>query len=601
MSELMPRPGPVRARWRRAVAPLGAALLLATMLALSGSPGVASLPLRAGGLSLLLAGLLARRPTVTPAVARLLVASGLSMFLGDLTYSENPAVLAVGACLAYLYAGLIAHLALALPTGQLHGRLDRILVGLSYAACVGTQVACYLVDHAGRPWLEDGPRNSPLARASSLTYCVLASAVAARLAVRWARASRPLRRMTAALWIVLLLGTAFAVGSGITSLVDGSPELRLGLVGVAALAAATLPAAALVGLGRVLVARGRVARLIVELERDPDPRRLRDAMADVLGDPTLEVAYRLPDAPGWVDITGRPLPPPTCVSTDGHRHRTVVHRRGQDLAILTHDPALARQRPLLDAVLAAAGLALDNARLHASVQAQITQIRASRRRLSQAAFDERRRIQRDLHDGAQQQLLAGLVLLDSAHHALSRADTRCPATSLATELVTRAHRQTSTAVTQLRDLAQGIYPSILVERGLAAAVEALVDQAPLPVTARIPPDRWNRNIEVNAYFVIAEALTNVGKHAQATHAEVQVTVDGLDGSLCLIIADDGRGGARPGGGSGLRNLQDRVATVDGDVQMDSPAGAGTRVRVRLPLEKPYPPEKPYPLEKPCAS
>jgi signal transduction histidine kinase len=508
------------------------------------------------------------------------------MFLGDLTYSRNPAVFAVGACLAYLYAGLIAHLALALPTGRLHGRLDWFLVLLCYAACIGSQVACYLVDHVDHPWLEEGSRNSPLAKASSLSYCVLALAVAARLAVRWARASGPLRRMTAALWIVLLFGTAFAVGSGVTSLADGSPNLRLALVAVAALAVAALPVAALVGLGRVLVARGRVAHLIVELERDPDPRRLRDAMANVLGDPTLEVAYRLPNGPEWVDIMGRPVPPPTTVPTAGQRHRTVVHRRGQDLAVLTHDPALARQRPLLDAVMAAAGLALDNARLHASVQAQIAQVRASRRRLSQTAFAERRRIQRDLHDGAQQQLLTGLVLLDGARHALSGADDRGRDTSLAAELVDKAHRQTSEAVRQLRDLAQGIYPSILVERGLAAAVEALVDQAPLPVTMDIPPGRWNRNIEVNAYFVIAEALTNVGKHAAASHAVVRVTVDDQIGSLHLLIADDGRGGARAGRGAGLRNLQDRVATFDGDVQIDSPDGVGTRLDVRLPLEKP---------------
>ncbi len=548
--------------------------------ALTWSLGSAGLPSRVCGVFLVLGGLLARRRRLDPQTGRLMMLSGLAMYLGDLRFSPQSVLFAVGFWLAYLYAGFLGQLALSFPAGRVRGRVDRCLVVCCYAVSVGSQIAYYAVDGARYPWMDRGHPNTPVARAASLSFCLLAAVVLVRLGQRWAAASRPERRMTGAIWGLALLGGAFATGSAVTSALNGPNQLRLGLIALSSLAAAIIPVALAVGRVRVRFARGRVARLVVELESDPNPRHLRNAMAGVLADDTLELAYRLPGDAGWVDIAGRPV---TIGSPTDGRHHTRVHRRGRELAMVTHDPALSGQGPLMEAVLAAAGLALDNAQLHASLQAQLEQVRASRLRLAQAAYDERRRIQRDLHDGAQQRLLAILVLLDGARHAMSH-HAAADAAGRAFGLVERAHRELGVAIGQLRDLAQGIYPSILVEQGLGPAVETLVEQAPLPVAATIPADRWDREIEVACYFVLAEALANVQRHADATYCAIRV--EPHPGELLLRITDDGCGGARPGRGHGLRNLHDRVAALDGTVTLHSPAGGGTRLLVRLPLPGP---------------
>jgi len=198
------------------------------------------------------------------------------------------------------------------------------------------------------------------------------------------------------------------------------------------------------------------------------------------------------------------------------------------------------------------------------------ELHASRARIVAAADAERRRLGRDLHDGAQARLVNVAIALQLA--AQRRGDD---------DLVAEALGELRIAMQELRDLASGLLPSVLTNRGLGAAVETLTARAPVPVAVSVPDDRYDETVEVAAYFVVAEALANVAKHAQATEAWVAVARDG--DALAVEIRDDGRGGADRGAGSGLRGLEDRVAALDGTLEVESPPGGGTRVRARLPL------------------
>jgi signal transduction histidine kinase len=199
---------------------------------------------------------------------------------------------------------------------------------------------------------------------------------------------------------------------------------------------------------------------------------------------------------------------------------------------------------------------------------------ASRARLVEAADEQRRRVVRDLHDGAQQRLVHAIMTLQLAH---GRGD----APPELRRLVVEALEDTRAAVDEVRELAHGIHPAVLTHRGLTAAVEALADRAPVPVHVDIPEQRYPAFAESAAYFVAAEALTNVAKYARASTA--RVTATRRADALVIAIEDDGVGGATPTQGSGLSGLQDRVAAFDGTLIVDSPPGAGTRIRAKIPL------------------
>jgi signal transduction histidine kinase len=221
-------------------------------------------------------------------------------------------------------------------------------------------------------------------------------------------------------------------------------------------------------------------------------------------------------------------------------------------------------------------VAEENVRLDAELQARLVELRESRARIVEAGYAERRRVERDLHDGAQQRLVALALDLRMARAKLDED----PGT--AAELLEAATHELAAATEELRELARGLHPPVLTDRGLVAALEALASRSPLPVsveaeaTERAPP-----SAEAAAYFVASEALTNVVRHAQAEHAVVRV--DRPDGRLCVEIRDNGRGGADPTGGSGLRGLSDRVAALDGSLEVESRPGRGTVVRAVIPV------------------
>jgi signal transduction histidine kinase len=296
-------------------------------------------------------------------------------------------------------------------------------------------------------------------------------------------------------------------------------------------------------------------------------------LARALGDPSVELAYWLPDSEQHVDAEGRPVELPRPGSG---RAVTEVERDGRRIAAIVHDSALLEDPVQVRAAGAAAALALENERLEAELRSKVEQLSRSRARIVESGDAARRRLERDLHDGAQQRLVS---LALSLRMLGSRLDDDPDA---ARELEF-ARSELDQALEELRELARGIHPSLLSDRGLDAAIEGLAHRAPLPVELEGKPgERLPERVESAAYFVVAEALTNVAKYAQATHASVNVTRD--DGQVLVEVSDDGVGGADPGTGSGLRGLLDRVSALGGRLEVDSRPGQGTTVRAEIPCE-----------------
>jgi signal transduction histidine kinase len=287
---------------------------------------------------------------------------------------------------------------------------------------------------------------------------------------------------------------------------------------------------------------------------------VRDALAEALGDPELSLAYWLPRPGRWVDADGHPFTPPESKAV------TEI----EDVAAIVHDPALLEEPELVRTAGAAAGLALRNERLDAELRARYEELRASQARLVAAGDEARRRIERDLHDGAQQRLVSlALMLRMAARRHPDDPD------------LARAGDELGEALQELRELARGIHPAVLTERGLAAALAGLAQRSNVPVTINAELEgRLEPAVETAAYFVVSEALTNVSKYADASAAEVSVRR--VDGQVVIDIRDDGVGGADPASGSGLRGIADRVSALDGLLEVTSPPGEGTVVRAELP-------------------
>jgi signal transduction histidine kinase len=298
---------------------------------------------------------------------------------------------------------------------------------------------------------------------------------------------------------------------------------------------------------------------------------VRQTLAESLGDRTLSIAYWLEDRGAFVDEHGLPVSLP---EPGSDRAWTAVDYGGQRVAAIIHDANLDASPELISAAAAGASLALDNDRLKADLRARVEELRASRVRIVEAGDAARRRLERDLHDGAQQQLVALAIDLRILRSRLASA----PETL---ELIDEIDAKLATALAELRELARGIHPAILTDRGLEPALDALAARAPFPVRCQVElPKRPPAPVEAAAYFVVAEALTNVLKYAGAERATIRAFEDGDD--IVVEVSDDGVGGADADRGSGLRGLGDRVGALDGTLTVDSPPGAGTLVRARLP-------------------
>ncbi|HKO33324.1 MAG TPA: sensor histidine kinase [Candidatus Limnocylindria bacterium] len=515
---------------------------------------------------------------------KLILTSRAVAALGVLWVVNTPLTWVVWQATIGLATVIFAHLVLAFPSGRLPSRYDRIVVITAYSAFAAARVAWLVV------WDPRAATCFPRCQANpflfwpneELAYALgpglgaamagLALAVIYGIWRHWHRASPVLRRTLLPVAIVAPLELGLAASSFVLAINQDAWESVGVVISTSPLAFihAAIPAGFLAGLLAARLSRGGIADLAVQLGRGVPLGGLRDALARAARDPTLALAFPAADGEGYVDPDGRTIDLPA--AGDERRGVAPLERDGELLAVLLYDPAIEIEDPgRVAAVGSVAGMALENERLAAQVRAQLEEVRASRARIVEAGDAERRRIERDLHDGAQQRLVALAMRLDQARGTSAGADEVIDATTA--ELLQAIH--------EVRDLARGLHPTILTERGLAAAVEVLAERAPVPVRVSVLEERLASEVEAAAYFVIAEALTNAARHARATSVTVVAHVQ--DGRLVISIADDGQGGADASAGTGLQGLVDRVAAVGGSLAIESTSGEGTVVTAFIPL------------------
>jgi signal transduction histidine kinase len=512
----------------------------------------------------------------------LMTAVGFSACLAGLRVSTEPWVFIIGLLFITSQWALLYHMLLAFPGGTLRSRLERLLVlGMYFSAWVVHPVQVLFQDTAllglpENPLLVDA--NTDLARALSRSRfwfaLVLLAALAVILARRWAAASRHERQ---ALGPVLLSGGLVMALLAVwyaALLAEVDMDAVQMLEDARYVVMCTVPFAFLAGLLRSRVAGASAVSEVVARLGDPSIRGggICHALADALEGTSLELAYRQPDGE-YSDAAGRPVPvPPDRLD----RVAIPLEARDDAAVVLTYDASREDERELVRAVSAAGTLTLENERLATELRARVEEVSASRARIVESGDAARRRLERDLHDGAQQRLVAlalSLRLLGSRFDGDPEASRQLDA----------ARVELDQAIDELRELARGLHPSALSERGLAFALKGLADRAPLPVEIEATPDgRLPNGVESASYFVVAEALTNVARYARASHASISVTR--TDGQVLVEVSDNGVGGADPENGSGLRGLLDRVSALGGTLELDSPPGDGTTVRAAIPCE-----------------
>jgi signal transduction histidine kinase len=514
----------------------------------------------------------------------LMVLVGFLYALASLMSSNASVLFTIGVLLGSLHMAAFAHMVLSYPDGRLSSRNMARLVGSAYVLAIVAPLPWLLLGDPEDFNCTNCPPsairvadNDVLARAldglTTTLAVILIGIVLAILVRRWRDASRLQRRaMAPVLWsavvlLVLLAAslTSFTVGA------TGAADV-LGMAGLVAFA--STPWAFLFGLVRSRVVRaGAVSELLRRMGETPEPGPLRDLLSTAVDDRSLTLVYWLEDKQRWVDAEGRPTELPE--ADDPTRAWTPVELEGTRVGAIVHDRSLLDEPDVVRSVAAAAGLAVQNERLAAQLRARVEELHTSRARLIDVALDERRRLERNLHDGAQQRLVALSLTLRLAQAKLTKDP------ESAESLLSGAHEELNLAIGELRELARGIHPAVLSDRGLEAALEALAGRSPVPVVVQMPRCRLPYPVEAAAYYVVAEALTNIVRYADASEAKVSVAR--RNGHAIVEVADDGVGGADPTRGSGLRGLADRVAALDGRLQIDSPPGAGTTVRVEFPV------------------
>jgi signal transduction histidine kinase len=516
-------------------------------------------------------GLIAWRRRPDSRSGKLMAISGVGFFVSATIGQLQASVAQTAAILVQeLWAPFFVALLLTLLTGgRLESRVDWLLVGAFVLALWVLQVVWLLFYEQEGNLLAVFP-NADIADAVDKGQRSLAGlacvAVAVVVAARWRAASRPRRRAllpSVAGSAALLLFAALLTND----IVTGSRSQTVLWLAIVSLV--SVPAAFLVGLLRSRLARGGLADLFRDLKTTRG-FALQEALAKTLGDPSLVVAYRLPESLGYADADGRPvLVPPVA----GDRSAATVESDGIELAALVYDASLDDDPELVEAVRAAAGMALENERLQAESQAQLAEVQASRERIVAAGDAERRRLERNLHDGAQQRLVALSLQLRLLQGRVGDDPS-------AQELVSTASTQLAQSLAELRELARGIHPAVL-DHGLEAALDSLAARSTVATTVSYEAtEPLPEPVELAAYFVASEALANVAKYAQAT--SVRLRVSHVGPHAVIEIADDGVGGADEAGGSGLRGLADRVEALDGRLRVVSPSGAGTVVTAELP-------------------
>ncbi len=504
----------------------------------------------------------------------LMIVAGFVNCAATLSWTTNDLTFTLGQSLDLVAPVLFLHVFLAYPSGRLRGTFERTLVAVAYGVAIGFEIVRMMFGEFGqhnllavevKPGLAEA-----VARAQFAIVGTLCLTVVGVLALRRWRAGRPLRRSLSLLIDCFALGLVMIAVLFLTLALEGPFVREIRWAALITLGIA--PIAFLIGLLHDRLARSAIGDLVVELQAEPAPRDLPDALARALRDPSLTLAYWLPEFETYADLHGRPVDLP---QQPGPRTTTLIHDKdGGRVAALIHDPALLDEPELLAAVTAAAGIAIENARLQAELRARLEEVRGSRARVLEAGQKERQRLERNLHDGAQQRLVALSLELS----VLQRQLDGDPEVSRSLD---RARSEIASSLEELREIARGIHPAVVSGHGLSIALEQLAVRAPVPVSLTVDLDeRLPEPLEVAAFYLVSESLANVGKYAQASSATVDVGRS--NGTLVVEITDDGIGGADTELGSGLRGLADRVEALDGRLRIWSPAGGGTRIRAEMP-------------------
>jgi signal transduction histidine kinase len=483
--------------------------------------------------SFIASGLIASRWGPEPRLGRLMVYTGFAALVGPLLqYSSSSLLVTIGIWVTTAWVLVFVLFLLSFPHGRLESRSDRLLVAPFVVAVIPLQFLWFLfwdpeelTGNAFLLWSDAGVADA-IDWAQRVMIAVGALALTGFLARRWFLASPPLRRSLTP----ILVGGVATVLASVTVILDGIGRPSTTLTRILMVTLTVVPLAVLADMLRARLAHSAVGELVLELSANPAPANLRDALARALHDPSLGLAYWLPEFETYADRSGRRVE----IRPEPDRATTVVERGGKPVAALLHDASLEKEPALLDAVVAAAGIALENGRLESELRARVEELRRSRARIVDVAQTERRRLERDLHDGAQQRLVTLALQLGTLEKQVA-------AQPGAVALLDEAKRELEQSLRELRELARGIHPAIVTERGLGVALESLVSRASIPV---------------------------------------ELTRE--DGRLVVEVLDDGIGGASSTGGSGLRGLADRVEALGGQIQLQSPTGGGTRIRAEIP-------------------
>jgi signal transduction histidine kinase len=540
-------------RLRVALWPVGiAAGLAAEWLARSGQDPAAAAADLAVGWAFIACGLIGWTLRSQSRVGLLQAMTGFAWFLGTLAASDIGVIAAIGAATLTIHRGPLMHAIIGYPSGRIAGRLTLAVVDLGYVYAAIVSIA----------------RNDVVTIIVALL--VLATTIRGYLLASGPDRQARTTAIAAAAAVALPLaggsvGRLLGMGPGAERAVLWGYEAVLVLIAVGFL----------VDLLRGRWAQGAVTRLVVDLGEGSETGTLRARLAHALGDRSLAIAYWLPEANGYVDETGNPVALPSAVSG---RAVTAIEQQGERIAAFVHDATVLDDPGLVDAVTSAARIALSNVRMQSEVRRQVAELEASRRRIIEARDAQRGRLQQELRGGVGRHLAGVQEVLDRALEEAGSVPGR-----EVTSRLQDAERELHEAQANLQELAAGIHPVLLTERGLVAALSPLARRTPCHVRLVAPPKRLPTAIETALYFVCSEALTNVGKYARASRVDVEVRVDG--DLVTLVIADDGIGGADPSAGSGLEGAADRIEALGGRLSVESPAGRGTRLQAEIPTAR----------------
>ncbi|MBS1676565.1 MAG: sensor histidine kinase [Actinobacteria bacterium] len=499
----------------------------------------------------------------------LIVAGGFVWMAAGLANTGLPALIAIGLVVTTVPLAIVVHLLHAFPLGRLRGRAGRVTVAVAYFVVLVLQAPVYLFDQG-----EGGPTtvlqivdNGDLGRVGHWVQDAVGLAVMVATAMilggRLRRAEPARRRVLAPLAGYGVLAVLFVPVSGIV-VSAWFPEVSLELAVAQLAVMAGIPIAFVAaGLSGGFARTEDVQELGALLSAEEDRPALGPALREVLGDPSLELLFRVAEPPRYVDRDGVEVELP---EPDSERSVAEVRLGGRLVGAIVYDGTLIADRELVDDAARVTALAIDHERLAADLLASRESLRISRARLLEAGDAERRRIARDLHDGLQTRLVL-LAMLAGRSGAGGEG---------AAELSAGLQE----AITELRELVQGVVPATLTERGLYAAAEELTDRMPVPVAIEFDPKGGELplGVETAGYFVVSEAFSNAVKHSGAE--EMQLSIGRRNGSLRIEVVDDGVGGARFG--SGLRGLADRVDALSGELTIESPPGGGTRILMEVP-------------------